>query len=92
MLPAMKTMVAGVAGMMDGIPMELAETHMHHGDIVLYTGGMTEAINEDDEEFGEERLEELLNKYSDLSAKDMCNSLIQDVQVFQRNPVSYQAI
>ncbi len=81
MLPAMKTMVAG---MMDGIPMELAETHMHHGDvIVLYTDGMTEAIDEDDEEFGEERLEELLNKYSHLSAKDMCNNLIQDVQVFQ---------
>ncbi|MCP4352492.1 MAG: SpoIIE family protein phosphatase [Desulfobacterales bacterium] len=81
MLPAMKTMVAG---MMDGIPMELAETHMHHGDIVvLYTDGMTEAINEEDEEFGEERLEELLNRYSNLSAKDMCNSLIQDVQVFQ---------
>ena len=81
-LPKMQTMVAG---MMDGIPMQLAETHLKKGDIiVLYTDGMVEALNEQDEEFGEEKLAELLVKYSDLSAKDMCSLLIEDVQNFQK--------
>lgn len=81
-LPRMQTMVAG---MMDGIPMQLAETHLKKGDIiVLYTDGMIEALNEYDEEFGEEKMGELLVRYSDLSAKDMCSLLIEDVQNFQK--------
>jgi len=79
-LPRMKTMVAG---MMDGIPIQLAETKMRTGDaIVLYTDGMTEAINEKDEMFGEKRLEELLNEYSTLPALDMCKRLFEDVHAF----------
>ena len=82
MLPNMSPTM--VAGMMDGMSMALAETWLNSGDvIVLYTDGMTEAINQDDEEFGEDRLEELLNRYADLSAQDMCEKLITDVQVFQ---------
>jgi len=81
-LPRMQTMVAG---MMDGIPMQLAETHLKKDDIiVLYTDGMIEALNEYDEEFGEEKLGELLVQYSDLSAKEMCILLIEDVQNFQK--------
>jgi serine phosphatase RsbU (regulator of sigma subunit) len=80
MLPQMKTMVAG---MMDCIPMQLGETKMQKGDvIVLYTDGMTEAENDNDEMFGEERLEELLNKYSNLSAPEMCKRLFEDVHTF----------
>ncbi|OQY59548.1 MAG: hypothetical protein B6245_06230 [Desulfobacteraceae bacterium 4572_88] len=82
MLPNMSPTM--VAGMMGGMSMALAETWLNSGDvIVLYTDGMTEAINQDDEEFGEDRLEELLNRYADLSAQDMCEKLITDVQVFQ---------
>ncbi len=79
--PIEQTMVAGI---MDGMTMDVAETCLHSGDtIVLYTDGMTEAIDEKEEEFGEERLEELLNRYSGLSAQDMCEKLINDVKVFQ---------
>ncbi len=81
MLPGMKTMVAG---MMDGMEMGLSEIYLYKGDsIVLYTDGMTEAVNSNDEEFGEERLEELLEKYADMSAQDMCKRLIADVKAFQ---------
>jgi sigma-B regulation protein RsbU (phosphoserine phosphatase) len=81
-LPKMQTMVAG---MMDGIPMELSETNLSEGDIiVLYTDGMIEAFNQNDEEFGENRLADLLVKYSDLSAKEMCHLLIKDVRDFQK--------
>lgn len=82
MLPNMKpTMVAGI---MDGMPMPLAELSLDRGDtLVLYTDGMTEPINKDEEEFGEERLAELLNKYKDLSSKEMCENLIGDVKAYQ---------
>lgn len=81
LLPGLKTMVAGMIG---GIEMTAAEQTLSRGDaIVLYTDGMTEAINENDEEFGEERLEKLLNQYSDLGARNMCERIIADVQAFQ---------
>jgi len=64
--------------------MELAEISLKKGGaIVLYTDGITEAINEKDEEFGEKRLAKLLDKYADLSAQDMCEKLIEDVYAFQ---------
>jgi len=81
MLPQMKTMVAGV---MEGMYMELAEISLKKGGaIVLYTDGITEAVNEKDEEFGEKRLAKLLDKYADMSAQDMCEKLIEDVYAFQ---------
>jgi len=81
MLPQMKTMVAGV---MEGMYMELAEISLKKGGvIVLYTDGITEAINDKDEEFGEKRLARLLDKYSNMSAQDMCEKLIEDVYAFQ---------
>ncbi|NNL43617.1 MAG: SpoIIE family protein phosphatase, partial [Desulfobacterales bacterium] len=51
--------------------------------IVLYTDGITEAVNERDEEFGENRLAKLLDKYADMSAQNMCEKIIQDVYAFQ---------
>ena len=81
MLPQMKTMVAGV---MEGMYMELAEITLKKGGaIVLYTDGITEAVNESDEEFGENRLAKLLDKYADMSAQDMCEKLVEDVNAFQ---------
>ncbi|MDM8525430.1 SpoIIE family protein phosphatase [Desulfococcaceae bacterium HSG8] len=80
-LPKMKTMIAG---MMEGMEMGLDEIYLSEGDaIVLYTDGMTEAINKENEEFGEDRWEELLNTYSDLSAREMCEKLIEDIEQFQ---------
>ncbi|OQX04220.1 MAG: hypothetical protein BWK80_54025 [Desulfobacteraceae bacterium IS3] len=82
MLPPMEQTM--VAGMMDGILMESAEIQLNAGDIVaLYTDGMTESINGDKEEFGEQRLASLLDIYAGLSAQEMCEKLIEDVQVFQ---------
>lgn len=79
--PIEQTMVAGI---MDGMTMGSAETWLHSGDaIVLYTDGMTEAVDDHEEEFGEDRLEDHLNAYFNLSAKDMCERLIEDVKLFQ---------
>jgi len=81
MLPNIKTMVAGI---MDGMEMEMAEIYLSEGDIiVLYTDGMTEPISKDEEEFGEERLAEYLNRYAEMSAQEICEKLIDDVLDFQ---------
>jgi serine phosphatase RsbU (regulator of sigma subunit) len=81
MLPNMKTMVAGI---MDGMEMETAEIYLSKGDmIVLYTDGMTESISKDEKEFGEERLAEYLNRYAEMSAREICEKLVADVQAFQ---------
>ena len=51
----------GIAlGVAAGLPYEQAETHLEPGDIVvLYTDGVTEAMDPDNEEFGLERLQEV---------------------------------
>lgn len=81
-LPPVKTLIAG---MIDGFDMELVKTKLTKGDILfLYTDGITEPINTENEEFGEERLESLLEKYSNLPLEDMCTKLVHEVSVFQQ--------
>jgi sigma-B regulation protein RsbU (phosphoserine phosphatase) len=50
--------------------------------LVLYTDGITEVINTDEEEFGEERLEELVIRYRDLSAQMIADRILEDVTEF----------
>lgn len=50
--------------------------------ILLFTDGVTEAINEKKEEFGEERLVELFKEIHDLSAEEMIHAVYQKVQEF----------
>jgi sigma-B regulation protein RsbU (phosphoserine phosphatase) len=50
--------------------------------LVLYTDGMTEASNEKDEEFGRDRLANLVLEGIKLSAKDMIDFIRKGVQDF----------
>ena len=51
-----------VLGLMDEMDFEQQETQMNHGDIIyLYTDGVTEAMNKNREQYGEDRLENCLN-------------------------------
>ena len=55
-----------VFGMMEDMPYKDQSIMLESGDVIyLYTDGMTEALNNKDELFGEERLEEILNRYKD---------------------------
>jgi sigma-B regulation protein RsbU (phosphoserine phosphatase) len=81
MLPPIKTMVAG---MIEDISFELVEIALSRGDIlVLYTDGMTEAMNDKGEMFGEAKLIELLNNKYHLSAKQICEETVMEVKDFQ---------
>ena len=50
--------------------------------IVLYTDGITEAANKDFEFYGDDRLRKLLVQNRKKSAKEICELVIEDVQVF----------
>jgi serine phosphatase RsbU (regulator of sigma subunit) len=74
----------GVAlGILDDPPFEMLETPFEAGDlIVLYTDGVTEAMNAADEEFGEERLAASLLSRRGAPAADLIDGVIADVLAF----------
>ena len=63
----------------------IAEENMdlHSGDVlVFYTDGFTEAFNWRKEEFGEERLLDLIEKHTNKSAREIVTSVEQEIQAF----------
>jgi hypothetical protein len=59
---------------------------LRNGDIfVLYTDGFTEAMNEKEELYGEERLINLIKSNSNLSARELINLVLKDVNKFVDN-------
>jgi len=50
--------------------------------IVLYTDGFTEAMNEKQEFYGEEKLIELIRKHHELTSKDLINLVLKEVNKF----------
>lgn len=54
----------------------------HHETLLLYTDGVTEAQNSDKEEFGIERLEEVLREHGQLHARELYRKIIESVKAF----------
>ncbi len=50
--------------------------------LVLYTDGISEAMNKSEQLYGEERICKIIRKYKDESAKHIAYMLIEDVQKF----------
>ncbi len=74
-----------VFGMMEDIPYKEQSIKLEKGDVIyLYTDGMTEALNAQDELYGEKRLEEALNRYRDCIDRSdtFMNCLYEDVNAF----------
>jgi sigma-B regulation protein RsbU (phosphoserine phosphatase) len=69
----------GIAlGVIDGITLEEADLQLESGDIVtLFTDGVTEAINEKEEQFGQQRLLSIIEENRTLPAKEIIRK-IQD--------------
>ena len=50
------------------------------GDVVIiYSDGITEAMNSEDEEFGEEKMKHFIQQHQNISAKDLAQKLINEV-------------
>ncbi len=50
--------------------------------IVIFSDGISEAMNEDEEEYGEERLQEFISKHTDASPDKIIENILSDVNMF----------
>lgn len=78
----------GVAfGMFDfGIPYESGSIEMTTGDrVVLYTDGITEAMDKDEVEYSDERLEQFFSNCPEIKADNFISNLVADVRVHTGN-------
>jgi len=72
-----------ILGMMPDQIFETETISLDSGDsIVMFTDGITEAMNEKSEEFGEERLKSIIKKSLDLSSKELMEKIIGDVRKY----------
>jgi sigma-B regulation protein RsbU (phosphoserine phosphatase) len=77
----------GVAlGTFENSKYEERPSSLSPGDIiVLYTDGVTEAKNENEEEFGTRRLKQVINESHQLNASQIQNNIYQEVKDFTGN-------
>ena len=68
---------------MDGVRYKTGEIQLQPGDIVyLYTDGVTEATNAQEELYGEERLLDAINRVPFTDMRSLCELIRQDVNAF----------
>jgi sigma-B regulation protein RsbU (phosphoserine phosphatase) len=72
-----------IAGFLKGYQFTEETLQLQHGDtLLLYTDGVTEAVDPDYEEYGEERLEALLKKTPQADCQQLIDAVKADVKVF----------
>jgi serine phosphatase RsbU (regulator of sigma subunit) len=72
-----------VLGLFEEWHSPIAECQLSPGDILaLYTDGVTEAFNESDEEFGEDRLIAALQRYATLPPHDLLSAVVDEIKQF----------
>jgi len=56
---------------------------LHSGDVlVFYTDGVTEALDRDDRQFGEERLQKVIREFHHLPAAGIVTKIQEEIQAF----------
>jgi sigma-B regulation protein RsbU (phosphoserine phosphatase) len=61
----------------------IEECQLFPGDtLLLYTHGVTEAVSQSGEEFGDKRLLETLQKHSKLSTEELLSAVARDIRQF----------
>lgn len=81
-----------LAGMED-IPYGLNENEIHPGDIIfLYTDGVTEATNAENELYGDDRLIEALNAKDFEDTREICDFIMEDVNAFVKDAPQFDDI
>jgi sigma-B regulation protein RsbU (phosphoserine phosphatase) len=72
-------------GAFDFAEYQAQETKLEPGDVlVIFSDGVTEAVNTSNQMFGNQRLEQLVKKSEDLSAKEIKDRIEQEVLAFTR--------
>jgi sigma-B regulation protein RsbU (phosphoserine phosphatase) len=84
--PEVRTLEEGrciALGVVPDITIASVELMLEPDDlIVMYTDGVTEAFNPQDEEFGEERLMEYLQKHRNDPVQEIMDGLVEEVRSF----------
>ena len=84
--PEIRTLGEGrciALGVIPEVNISCAERVLEPGDlIVMYTDGVTEAFNPQDEEFGEERLRDYLQKHRNYPVREIIDRLIDEIRKF----------
>jgi serine phosphatase RsbU (regulator of sigma subunit) len=72
-----------VLGLFRNWDCSIGESRLLCGDcIALYTDGVTESFNSAGEEFGEQRLTEILQRHRELSSRDLLTAIVNEVRQF----------
>ncbi|MCI0339371.1 MAG: SpoIIE family protein phosphatase [Acidobacteria bacterium] len=81
----MLTTKSVVLGAFDFVQYHPRQTRLNRGDVVvMYTDGVTEAVNTKNEMFGDERLEDLVRGSVALSANEIKNRILDELLGFTR--------
>ena len=73
----------GIVGVIEGLEYKGAETHLDAGDtIVMYTDGVNEAINIQEEEYGDARMEETLKALNGKTCREVIDGQLASVKDF----------
>ena len=76
-----------VVGMFESAPYEEGKTTLEPGDtLVVFTDGISESWGEDGEEYGEDRLAEVLKNHPKLSAPELMVTIQQEVDAYATGP------
>lgn len=84
----LKTLETGglILGIMADAPYESATVELKSGDVVfMFTDGITEAMNEENEEYGEERLEPLLKSLAERNLDEIVTHVDDQIDNFVGN-------
>jgi sigma-B regulation protein RsbU (phosphoserine phosphatase) len=80
-------------GVMEDTELEERKIEMKSGDLVIfYTDGVTEAVDDKDRLFGEERLVEIIRDLEELSANDVIEKINSEVLSFCKNVQQFDDI
>jgi serine phosphatase RsbU (regulator of sigma subunit) len=72
-----------VLGLFEEWDCSIGERSLFAGDtLALYTDGITESFNDAEEEYGEQRLIEALQRHRELSSQALLTSVVDDVRQF----------
>ena len=84
----------GIAlGAVEDIKLQEAEIKLTPGDeVILYTDGVTEAINQKKEQFSQERLIKVIKDNRNLSAQDLMEKIQNEVKLFVDNQPQFDDV
>jgi serine phosphatase RsbU (regulator of sigma subunit) len=85
---------SGIAlGVIEPVDPVETETTLDPGDVLLlYTDGLTEAVNDDDEEFGLERLQAVLRDVAEQSASAQVTAVVEAASKFAASPEPFDDV